>query len=171
MGDTSMDDRKVRCKAIGENESWMTIAIGGKVDWSSNLQSTYPDFMKAWKNRQSETGHVSQVVLGCNQQYFIKGTGWCCWRMDEIMKKHIDMDANCCKIDVLAFGQNGSYIVQFESGELFYEIDDSYNGLYEWIDERSWSGKGTIRVRLSSIRRWSSVQLISTSPLRLRLSV
>ena len=139
--------------AMGENGSWMTIANSdGKVDWSDNIESTYPGFTKTWNKRSSKTGYVSQVILGCDEEYFINGTGWWYWSLNDSMEKHIDIEENCSKIDVLAFGQNGSYIVQLKTGRAFWKVDDLYDGLHEWISKKSKKQNRRIRVRLSPTR-------------------
>lgn len=146
--------------AMGENESWMTIANDDKVDWSSNIESNYPGFTKTWCNRSSKTGYVSQVILGCNKKYFIKGTGWWYWNLNDSMEKEIDIHKNCSDIDVLALGQNGSYVVQLKSGRAFWHVDGFYSGLHEWLNKKSKNEGRDIRVRLSPTRPWSSVQLM-----------
>ena len=124
----------------------MKIASTGKVDWSDNIESNYTGFTKTWNNRKSATGYVSQVILGCDGEYFINGTGWWYWRLNDYMKKKIDIRNNCSNIDVLAFGQNGSYIVQLKSGRAFWKVSSSYNGLHEWISKKSKEERRNIRV-------------------------
>lgn len=149
---TDMNNRSSRCMAMGVNESWMTLANGDKVDWSSNIESNYPGFTKTWNNRSSETGYVSYVALGCDKQYFIKGTRKSYYHLNNSMIEDIDMFENGAKIDVVALGQNGSYIVKLTDGVSFWRIDGLYGGLREWIAKKSKSDKRKIAVRLSPTR-------------------
>lgn len=150
---TDMNNRNNQCMAMGVNGSWMTLAAGDKVDWSSNIESNYPGFTKTWNNnRSSETGYVSYVVLGCDKQYFIKGARKSYYHLNNSMVKDIDMFENGAKIDVVALGQNGSYIVKLTDGVSFWRIDGLYGGLREWIAKKSKSDKRKIAVRLSPTR-------------------
>ena len=137
--------------AIGENESWITMSDNGKLHWSRNIESHYPSFMKKWNDVKRETGYVSQVILGCDEEYFLKtveGGYW--WRLNDSMEKHIDIYENCNDIDVLALGQNGSYIVQLESGWAFWKVDDFfYAGLH---NQKTKIENRRIWVRLSPTR-------------------
>ena len=93
----------------------MMVRLIGRATWRAITQV----FTKTWCNRCSRTGRVSQLILGCDKEYFIKGTGWWYWRLNDSMEKEIDIHKNCGDIDVLALGQNGSYVVQLKSGRAF----------------------------------------------------
>ena len=146
--------------AMGAYGSWVTIATSGKINWSSNLESNYSGLTKIWNNERSETGYVSQVILGCNEEYFIEGTEHFYWRLNDSMVKHFDIYENRGNIDVLALGQNGSYIVQSNIGRASWKVDKLYGGLHQWVSQKSKIENRDIRVKLSPTRPWSSIQLM-----------
>lgn len=138
-----------RIMALGENECWMTVTNAGKVDWS-NMEQNYPGFTTTWNKGSSKYGYVSQIVLGSNGNYFIKGQKTGEWMLDNTISTHVNMRGNYWDVEVCALGRCGAYIVQLKTGASFWNLKGCYGGLQDWITTKSKTEKKNIRVRQSS---------------------
>jgi hypothetical protein len=144
--------------ALGENESWIVISNDGKVTWS-NLDHNYPGFTTTWNNGIAKYGYVSQIVLGSNGYYFIKGKKSGEWVLDNTMSAHVNMRGNYWGVEVCALGRCGAYIVQLKNGASFWNLKGCYGGLQDWVSKKSKEKNRIIRVRQSPARSYCGVRL------------
>ena len=115
-----------RILALGERGSWISVDDKAGVAWSG-IEKHYPQGCQRkidWMEKDSP-GKISQITLGTNGEYFIKGLAMAAWRLPMQMIKNIDMERIWPTVTVCALGRSGSYIVRWGDQTAW-----SLNGLY-----------------------------------------
>ncbi|KAG8531169.1 uncharacterized protein KY384_004527 [Bacidia gigantensis] len=131
--------------ALGEDGSY--VSIDDEDVWYKWLleESHYPGLKRKLETviDGDEYGRLSHIVLGSNGDYFIKGEDCAYWNLSAKMIEHVGLNENYLTVDVCALGQDGSYIVQFDSGRIKWNLKECYPGLRDWLKKIAVEGPGT----------------------------
>lgn len=124
----------------------MIIGRDNKPFWSPNIKFIYPSLPESWNTHVNRFGWVSQITLGSNGNFFIKGDEYGHWNLHEINQTRLDLKNNFWKIEVCALGRERSYIVQLNNGASFWSLSGAYPDLSNWVTKKTKNEKRNIRV-------------------------
>ncbi|KAF2807132.1 uncharacterized protein BDZ99DRAFT_522764 [Mytilinidion resinicola] len=130
--------------ALGEQDTWMTVA-DGKAAWSGNISAVYPAFTSAWNNwNNNGIGYVTQIVLGTNGNYFIKGLHTTSSRLNQDIIDYVK-PGNLHAVEVCALGRSGAYVMQLP-GRKVWDLKGHYGSLHQNLERG-----GRIRIAALSL--------------------
>ncbi|KAF2747238.1 hypothetical protein M011DRAFT_52495 [Sporormia fimetaria CBS 119925] len=132
-GTTTHADTTIRLLSLGAQETWVSISPSGP-SFSPNFRQVYPTFSHDWASLPRQ--RIRQIVLGQNGNYFIKGSLSTAYRFStEILSQGVvPAGLGNMGIDVCALGVDGTFIITWTDGRLFYNLKGYYPGLERWLE-------------------------------------
>ena len=140
-----ISDRGYKILALGESGSWLGVGDRARRS-SSNFGTIYSGGFQRksdWMEEDSPGG-ISQIALGTDGEYFIKGQAMAAWRLSKGMADHVDMEKTWPTLVLCALGRCGSYIVQRSNGTV-WSLGNLYGPLCDVLKEKTDKVPVTVR--------------------------